>query len=338
MHALLAESYLHRLSPFIVRFTDDFGIRWYGLSYLFGFLAAWLVFRAAARSGRSPLTENDAGDLVFSIVLGVLLGGRLGYILFYQPALLVGFTATPPFWDLLAINKGGMASHGGIIGFIVAVCLFARRRRLPALHLLDLGAVASTIGLGAGRVANFVNAELWGKALPDQANPPWWSVKYPEEILHADWPNAAALRAALGDRIGGAETFGAAVVEAVRAGNAEVIEIVRPLLTAWYPSQLIQALTDGPILLAILIVAWLRPRKPGVVGGTWLLGYALLRIATETVRQPDAGVDLILGLSRGQQLSMLMALAGITVLAIVARRPVEKLALPLVPASRRGVA
>ena len=147
---VLADSYLHRISPFAIRFTEDFGIRWYGVSYLFAFLVAWLLLRWMAASRRSPMTVEEAGDLVFWIIVGVLAGGRLGYATFYDPQLFIGFAPTLPFWDLLAINKGGMASHGGIIGFILAICLFARRRGLSSLHLLDIGALGSTIGLGVG--------------------------------------------------------------------------------------------------------------------------------------------------------------------------------------------
>jgi phosphatidylglycerol:prolipoprotein diacylglycerol transferase len=368
----LAESYLHTLDPFAIEFPRGWplgGIRWYGLSYAAGFVFAWLSYKWFARTGRSSLKSESVGDLVMYIIVGVLIGGRLGYVLFYQIALLWDFAAAFPFWGVLAINKGGMASHGGIIGFIVAITLFARSRGVPALHLLDIGALSCTVGLGLGRVANFINGELWGKALPaaHQASPPFWSVKYPAEITDnwlrvamTDLPpdsahaerfadvardfNIAAptldettrlvleeaarrleLLEPLRSEVSPLGDMYQTIVEAAYAGNQTVIAHIKPLLTAYYPSQLFQAFTDGPLLALVLILVWLRPRKPGVVGSWFLIAYAAMRIVTEVVRQPDEGVALLLGLSRGQALSLLMLLTGFVSLRISTQRKVEKL-------------
>ncbi len=350
MSILLAEAYLHQLDPFAIEFPASWqnrpfvpdGIRWYGLSYVAGFILAWLFFRWMAVTKRSTLpTAAAAADLLFYIILGVLLGGRLGYVLFYQPSLFLEFTGHFPYWGLLAVNTGGMASHGGMIGVILACWLYAHRRRVSPLHLLDLTVLAAPAGLGLGRLANFVNAELWGKALPASMqsyplsepaiHPPWWSVKYPEEILQ--WDRASEFDSArrvqvdqLTSIVGGGDRFDLNVVEAVRQGDQAVTAVVEPLLTAYYPSQIIQALTDGPIVLAILALLWLRPRKPGVIGGTFLIAYGVMRIVTERYRQPDEGVALLLGaLSRGQVLSIFMVLAGIIVLILCQRRNVERM-------------
>ena len=136
---ILAESYLHRLDPFAIQFGNGFGIRWYGLAYAVGFVIAWLILRWFARTNRSPLEPQQAGDFMFTAIIGVLVGGRLGYVLFYAPHLLVDFRATLPFWGIFAINDGGMASHGGIIGVILACLWFARRRGVSMLHLMDMG-------------------------------------------------------------------------------------------------------------------------------------------------------------------------------------------------------
>ena len=119
MAVLLAEAYLHRLDPFAVEFPASWqnlpfvpeGIRWYGLAYLAGFIIAWLFIRWLARTGRSPIPERAVGDLMIYLVIGVLVGGRLGYCLFYDPHLLIEFEKTFPFWGLLGIHRGGMASH-----------------------------------------------------------------------------------------------------------------------------------------------------------------------------------------------------------------------------------
>ncbi|MCH7848748.1 MAG: prolipoprotein diacylglyceryl transferase [Planctomycetes bacterium] len=350
MSILLAEAYLHQLDPFVIEFPASWqnapfvpdGIRWYGLSYVAGFILAWLFFRWMAVTKRSTLpTAAAAADLLFYIILGVLVGGRLGYVLFYQPSLLVEFTGHFPYWGLLAINTGGMASHGGMIGVILACWLYAHSRRLSSLHLCDLTVLAAPAGLGLGRLANFVNAELWGKALPTSmqsyppilpaVQPPWWSVKYPEEILQ--WNPAVEIDMDrlleidhLKSSLGGDTSFYQNVVEAVRQGDQAVIGVVEPLLTAYYPSQIIQAITDGPILVATLALLWLRPRKPGVIGAVFLISYGVMRIVTERYRQPDEGVALLLGaLSRGQVLSILMVVAGIAALILCQRRNVERI-------------
>jgi phosphatidylglycerol:prolipoprotein diacylglycerol transferase len=373
----LAESYLHRIDPFAIQFPGGWplgGLRWYGLSYAAGFAFAWLVYRWFARAGRSPLKPEMVGDLVMYIILGTLIGGRLGYILFYQQDLLWDVSGSFPFWGALAINKGGMASHGGVIGFIISATLFARRRGISALNLIDIGSLACTFGLGVGRIANFINAELWGKALPavQQTNPPWWSVKYPTEITEIWLPatritdpadplhtcfltdlardfgiaapdpgqpisletgtqviNEAARRLGeleqLREHVSSAGDFHANIVAAVYDGNEIVGRHITPLLTAYYPSQIFQALTDGPILALVLILIWLKPRKPGVVGSWFLITYAILRILTEMFRQPDEGVALFLDLSRGQALSVLMLITGFVCLRTATQRKVEKL-------------
>jgi phosphatidylglycerol:prolipoprotein diacylglycerol transferase len=285
------------------------------------------------------------------VIIGVLVGGRLGYVLFYQPALLVGFAPTFPFWDLLAINKGGMASHGGVLGVIGACWLFGRRHRISSLHLLDMGALTCTPGLFLGRLANFVNAELWGQPLPAarQSDPPWWSVKYPQEILQ--WPDER-----LEELTGAAAEVGVEpaiwqsllqtplrspedqllvdrvledIVEAAQSGNQAVIEVfetLRPTLTAYYPSQLIQALTDGPLLAGVIAVIWIRPRKPGVIGCSFLIAYGVMRLLSELLRQPDPGVATWAGLSRGQILSVLMVVLGTVLLVRQATRDAEPMA------------
>jgi phosphatidylglycerol:prolipoprotein diacylglycerol transferase len=338
---VLSDAYLHRLDPFAIRITESFGLRWYGLAYAVGFVLAWALLRWFARSGRSPLTPRGAGDIMTYTIIGVLVGGRLGYALFYSPSALWTFSSGFPFWEMLAIHRGGMASHGGVLGVIVACWLYGRRHRISSPHLLDMGAFVCTPGLCLGRLANFVNAELWGRPMPAsmQANlpdpptvaAPGWGVKYPQEVLPltGSTPLEAERLDALAPleaEIGGRETFLPGVVEAVQAGNEQVIATVQPLLTAYYPSQIFQAITDGPLLMGALALVWLRPRKPGVVGCWFLMVYGLLRILTEQFRQPDEGVDLLLGaISRGQVLSIVMVLAGAVLLVVMTRRDAKPL-------------
>jgi phosphatidylglycerol:prolipoprotein diacylglycerol transferase len=247
--------------------------------------------------------------------------------------------------------------HAHTSGFATAF-----RHGIPALHILDVGSLGCTPGLFLGRIANFINGELHGRAVPDQTNPPPWSMKFPQQ-MH-DWlvyggegvdlaqsqPQKLAALADAVTHVGvdsqewrdaleivNAEPATAqatadwmvrvinALIEQVQAGNEALIETLRPILTAFYPSQLIQAITDGPMLGGVLVLIWLRPRKPGVIGSWFLITYAALRIATEFFREPDQGVALLAGLSRGQVLSLLMLISGFICLAISQRRDVPRL-------------
>ena len=310
---MLAQSYLHNLDPFAIQFTDGgFGIRWYGLAYVAGFLIAWSLIHWLARTGRSIIPAARVGDFIIYIVVGVLLGGRLGYALFYDPHLFIGFTSEFPWWDLLAINRGGMASHGGIIGSTIAVLIFMKKHRLyPIMHAPDVIAFVAPPGLFLGRMANFINGELWGHPVADQVNPPWWSIKYPEEVYEGTIQVESLQGIVPGD-----ETFLSNIVETVKAGEPAVVDVVVPQLTAFYPSQLFQALADGPILFLVLMAVWWVPRKAGVITGTFLLTYGILRIVTEIFRQPDEGIALLLGLSRGQMLSVFMVAGGLLILIL----------------------
>ena len=151
--------WVHTPHPFLIRFGENFGIRYYGLAYLLGFVAAaWLLHRYH-RTGRSPLGTDAIWDLMTWLIAGVLIGGRLGYFLFYQPGTLL----TEPL-ALFKVWDGGMASHGGFLGVTLALFVFARRHRMGFLHLSDLIVSTAPLGLGLGRLANFLNGELWGKA------------------------------------------------------------------------------------------------------------------------------------------------------------------------------
>ncbi len=133
-------------------------IHWYGLMYLFGFAGVWLLGRHRARRGDSPLAPDAIDDLVFYGAMGAILGGRIGYILFYN---LQHFLADPLI--IFKVWQGGMSFHGGLLGVFVAMWLFARKQQCRVLELIDFLAPLAPVGLFAGRIGNFINAELWGK-------------------------------------------------------------------------------------------------------------------------------------------------------------------------------
>ncbi len=335
-------AYLHRLDPFAWRISGDFGIRWYGIAYAAGFVCLYLFATRLARRGRIVLTPEQVGDYVMYAVAGVLLGGRLGWVLFYHPSALWTFTSSAPWWEVLAINRGGMASHGGMLGVIIAMAIFARRNRINPFGLLDVSALLVPLGLFFGRLANFINGELRGQ--PCGPSFPL-AVRFPHEIVEewgvaefraapglADYFNIPPLRwqeflRSVEERVPTAvaqfQQYQYDLLAAVRAGNQQVISIVEPMLVARHPSQLYQALAEGIVLGAVLCFVFfvVRPKRYGVVGCWFLIIYGILRIITEIWRLPDEGIERVLGLSRGQWLSVAMVIAGALALVWVLRRP-----------------
>ncbi|MBI1371520.1 MAG: prolipoprotein diacylglyceryl transferase [Phycisphaera sp.] len=180
--------YVHRLNPYFigpyaVGPFESLGIRWYGLSYVMGFVAAWLIVKRLAKRGHALIPVDHVSDFVLAVAIGTVLGGRLGYCLFYRIDLFWDFSSEMPWWGVLKINEGGMASHGGIIGIMIACVIYARRHAVTTLHLFDLCTFTGTIGVFFGRIANFINSELLGR--PCDPNFPL-AVKFPKEIT--EWP------------------------------------------------------------------------------------------------------------------------------------------------------
>jgi phosphatidylglycerol:prolipoprotein diacylglycerol transferase len=161
------------IDPVLVQF-GPFAIRWYALAYVVGVLIGWFYTRRLAARGDSPLTALMLDDFVTWAVLGIVLGGRIGYVLFYMP----GYYAEHPL-EVFSVWNGGMSFHGGLLGMITAMALFARRRKLRFFHLTDAVAAATPIGLFFGRLANFVNGELYGRATDVP-----WAMVFPRDDQH----------------------------------------------------------------------------------------------------------------------------------------------------------
>jgi len=328
----LLAAWTHDLDPCALHAFGRCLVRWYGLSYVLGFAAAWFLVREMTRRGRTRIDDPaKAADLIFAAAIGAVAGGRLGYVVLYDPELLWTFDASPPWWGLFMINRGGMASHGGIAGVIVAAWWFARREKIGFFHATDLVALAAPAGLFFGRLANFINGELLGRVVAAPGEPaPWWAVRYPQELLTGHAPDLTVEQqvelARIADEIAPTADTAyaklAALIDAVQRGAPGVAERLAPLLAARHPSQLYQAAAEGLILGAILWIAWARTRVVGVAGGLFVLVYGALRVATEHWRLPDdhLAAPEPLGLSRGQWYSLAMIVAGAILLWRALRR------------------
>ncbi len=263
-----------------------FPIRWYALAYIVGLLVGWryalaLAKRPALWGGVSPADKDDVDDLLFYATLGVILGGRIGYILFYQLPFNWAYTMDHPL-SLLKIWEGGMSFHGGALGVAIAILLVARQRKLNLLSIGDIAASVIGIGLFIGRCANFINAELYGRHTDSS-----WGMVFPE-----------------GNAGGTPPAYDWAAGHWVYNGQ----EMPR------YPSQLYEAFLEGLLPLAIISVLVWRFRaltRPGLMTGLFLILYGVGRSIAENFREPDSFVaGLPLDLTMGQLLSAPMWLAG----------------------------
>ncbi|MBM6582348.1 prolipoprotein diacylglyceryl transferase [Microvirga sp. BT689] len=256
-----------------------FAIRWYALAYVAGLIGGWfyakrLAARADLWGGLKQPKPIDVDDLIVWVALGVVLGGRIGYVLFYN---LSSYLSQP--LEMFAIWRGGMSFHGGFLGAVLAIVLFARSRGLNPLAMLDMAAVVTPIGLFFGRIANFINGELWGRPAPD----------FPYAVV---FPHAGPVPR--------------------------------------HPSQLYEAFGEGLILFIVMAIAARRFgfRRPGLLGGIFVLGYALARIVCEFFREPDEQLGFLFGssvqalgggITMGMLLSIPMALVGAAAIVLAAR-------------------
>ena len=264
-----------------------FALRWYALAYIVGIMAGWrialaTVARPALWGGPAPLTADQIERLLTWVILGVILGGRLGFVLFYQP----GFYLENP-GRILRVWEGGMSFHGGFLGVVAAAFLFCWREKIPMLGAADVMALSTAPGLFLGRIANFINAELWGRptTLP-------WGVAFPGDAAQT-CPGIAGVCARHPSQL--------------------------------YEAAL-EGLILGAVLIWLAWRrGWLK--TPGRIAGLFFAGYGAARFVVEFVRQPDAqfisegnplGLALHIGgygLTMGQILSLPMILVGLWFIA-----------------------
>jgi phosphatidylglycerol---prolipoprotein diacylglyceryl transferase len=234
-------------------------IRWYSLAYIAGIVIGWwYVAREHARKPIPNLSKNALDDIITWAVIGVVGGGRLGYVLFYKP----GYYLENP-GQILHLWEGGMSFHGGLLGVIIAFILFARKHKVRFFQLIDIIACATPIGLFFGRLANFINGELYGRV----TDAPWGMV----------FPGGGDLPR--------------------------------------HPSQLYEAALEGVVLFGILyyMLKFTSARdKPGMLGGTFIAGYAVARMIVEFFREPDDFLGYLFGfVTMGQLLCLPMLAYGL---------------------------
>ncbi|HKP02807.1 MAG TPA: prolipoprotein diacylglyceryl transferase [Chthoniobacterales bacterium] len=301
--------YVHNLDPFIFRITGNVGPRWYGMAYVLAFVFAYLLLRVLARRGYLDLPVAALGDFVTWVAFfGVMIGGRIGYVLFYKPEML-----RDPL-SILRVWEGGMSSHGGIIGVVLFTLIYSRRHKLPWTNPGDNLCVVAPIGLFLGRMANFINGELYGRITAVS-----WAVQFPKELLDSASGDQGARALAAAQEVDPSLKSIESIIENVRA-NPHLADALRPILSPRHPSQIYEGLLEGVVLFAILWVVRTRFRTPnGFITGLFLICYSVLRIIVENFREPDA--PLVGMFTRGQFFSFFTIAIGIGFIVVARRNP-----------------
>lgn len=261
-----AQYWTHDWSPFLIKFPRDFlgveGIRYYGLAYLASFLIVWALLFLYNKRRRIDLSSDQRSSLMTALILGVVIGGRLGYSLLYD---LSACLEQP--WRIFRIDQGGMASHGGILGVLVALIWYAKKHKVNFLRLSDVICASAPIGLLLGRLANFVNGELWGRV----TTVPWAVI----------FPHSPAQYNAVLDHYGPEPRHPSQLYQAGLEGA---------ILFAYLQIRL-----------------WRASLLPGQIAGEFLVGYALLRMLGECFREPDAALILYVSRGQFYSLFLLIA-------------------------------
>ena len=263
-------------------------IRWYALSYIVGFcLFIWLG-RRRIKSGQTIFTNELLEDLFTWGVFGVILGGRLGYVLFYQSS----YYFSHPL-DILKIWQGGMSFHGGFIGVLVAMWLFACKHKVKFWAVADFVAPLIPLGLACGRIGNFINGELWGRVTSADA---FWAMGFP----HAHDDDVALVKQDPQQWLPVWEKF---------------------QMLPRHPSQLYEFMLEGIVLFVIMWLFTKKPRPLGQASMLFLLGYGVFRFIVEFAREPDDYLGLLaMHMSMGQWLSLPMIVIGVVGFAYTCKK------------------
>ncbi len=298
--------YVHNLSPNLITFSDSFAVRWYGLAYVLGFYFAFLIMRRLAKRGLSEIKADAVADFItLTAIFGVVLGGRIGYMLLYAWD---SFVRQP--WIIFRLWDGGMASHGGIAGVALFLLWYAWKHKISWTGLGDTLVCGAPLGLFTGRIANFINGELFGRVTTVP-----WAIKFPTEIHHLDFVPAADMGPMPPPSLLPQHSPDILAFYAKNIGDPQrLIDALNPR----HPSQLYEAMGEGLFLFAVLYTLRVRfPRLPhGVLTGLFFVLYAIVRIALENYREPDSGSSPILGLTKGQFYSTFMIAVGILFITV----------------------
>jgi phosphatidylglycerol:prolipoprotein diacylglycerol transferase len=268
-----------------------FPIRWYALAYIFGLIAGWWYASKLAskpvlwgETDKTPVTRADIDDFAFYAMVGILLGGRIGYILFYTIPYEPHKLASDPMF-IFRMWEGGMAFHGGLLGALIAVLYTCYKRKIKLLNLGDVACAAAPLGLMFGRLANFINGELYGR--PTDVP---WAMRFPTY----DWGKRAW-------------------------GPVDGLPLVHP--SQLYEAMLEGALLFT--VLAVLVWRFKALSKPGLVSGVFLVGYALCRTFVENFREPDNFTQGIMPswFTMGMLLSIPMLVGGAWLIWRIIRPP-----------------
>tara|TARA_B100000029_G_C17469445_1_gene921451 strand:+ start:87 stop:878 length:792 start_codon:yes stop_codon:yes gene_type:complete len=251
---------VHNFDPVLF----DFGvlqIRWYSIAYIFGILFGWIYVNQLIKKRYTLIKTSDFDDLIVYLIFGIVVGGRLGYVIFYNPDYY-----SENLFEILKIWKGGMSFHGGLLGVIIATSIFSKIKNVNFFNLSDLISCAAPIGIFLGRIANFINGELYGKisSLP-------WAVVFPN-----------------GGHVGR------------------------------HPSQIYEALLEGLLLFIIINYFVIRKKlllNKGIISSIFLVWYSILRIFSETFREPDDHLGYFLNyFSMGNILSLITLFFGLVMI------------------------
>lgn len=266
-------------------------LHWYGLMYLFAFVVAYFLAWVRTKS-RTDFTPEMVSDLVFFGSVGVILGGRIGYVLLYNFGELI---ANPLY--LFRVWEGGMSFHGGFVGVLLAMWYFAHKYKKAPFTVLDFIAPCVPTGLFFGRIGNFINGELWGR------------ISYADVSHLMYFPQAARVDFEM--------------IQANPALQDIAVNIGGYLLLPRHPSQLYQAATEGILLFVVLWWFSAKPRPRYAVSAVFLLVYGLSRFITEFFRQPDVGYALIFGwMSKGQLYSLPMIIVGVVLMVMAYQKQI----------------
>ncbi len=309
-------AYVHDWNPILLELGGPVAIRWYGLAYLISFMLGFLLLRHLARKDLWVLPDKDVSDFIaLAAMLGVFLGGRLGYVLFYMiPDKGISYILNDPL-TIIRVWDGGMASHGGIFALVIFTFFYARKKGVSWTGLGDGLCVVAPVGLFCVRMANFINGELYGKV--DQASQ--WAMRFPNTLVDPSTPEFMnrdeAMRAVM--NVAPLEPGQAYTIDYAKAALREhpaLHESFELLLMPRHPSQLYEAILEGALLFVILWI--MRVRFPklghGILTGLFFIIYAVGRMTAELFREPDS--SMIGFLTKGQFYSTFMIALGVAFL------------------------